>query len=83
MIPNFQQFLEKKLGITVDMVKSNKHSDYISGLRKLDDVESKKFGSIEPTYAPLPTGCGRRKMDIARLMKLDKDASGREKMLKN
>lgn len=69
MIPNFQQFLEKKLGITVDMVKSNKHSDYISGLRKLDDVESKKLlALIEETYATFTQRVADgRKMDIARV----------------
>jgi len=67
------------------MVKSNKHSDYISGLRKLDDVESKKLlALIEETYATFTQRVADgRKMILPELMKLDKDASGREKMLKN
>ena len=68
MIP-ISTIFRKKLGITVDMVKSNKHSDYISGLRKLDDVESKKLlALIEEAYGTFTQRVADgRKMDIARV----------------
>ena len=51
MLPNVQNFLKNKLGITVDVVKSNEHADYYTGMRKLDEVEHKKILlSIEKIY---------------------------------
>lgn len=69
MIPNFQKFLQKKLGITIDIVKSNKHSDYITGFRKLDEVESKKLlALVEDTYSTFTQRVADgRKIDIARV----------------
>lgn len=39
IIPNLQKTLENKLGITVDTVNTNKHSDIGSGLRAVSEVE--------------------------------------------
>ncbi|MDL2308025.1 signal peptide peptidase SppA [Bacteroidales bacterium OttesenSCG-928-C03] len=39
MIPSVQNTLKNKLGITVDVVKTNPHADYFSGMRKMDQVE--------------------------------------------
>jgi protease-4 len=39
MLPNLQKMLENKLGITIDTINTNKHSDYGNGLRKVNDYE--------------------------------------------
>lgn len=67
IIPNFQNFLKEKLGITVDVVKTNAHSDYASGLRSLDEMEIKKFEiMIEDIYSTFTQHVADgRKMDIA------------------
>ena len=52
MIPNVQNFLKNKLGVTVDVVKTNPHADHLSGFRKMDEMEAKKIqASIEDIYA--------------------------------
>lgn len=52
MIPAVQNFLKNKVGITVDQVGSNKHSDFGSLYRTMDDVEREKIqASIEDVYA--------------------------------
>ena len=52
MIPNIQNFLKNKLGVTVDVVKTNPHADHLSGFRKMDEMETKKMQtSIEEIYA--------------------------------
>lgn len=51
MIPSFQNFLKNKLGITIDGVKTNKHSDFGTGFRPMDDTELSKMQiSIEQVY---------------------------------
>lgn len=51
MIPSFQNFLKNKLGITIDGVKSNKHADYGTGLRPMDETELSRLQlSIEQVY---------------------------------
>ena len=52
MLPNVQNFLKDKLGITVDVVKSNAHADSYTGMRKLDAVETAKLqATVEECYA--------------------------------
>ena len=52
MLPNVQNFLKNKLGITVDVVKSNAHADSYTGMRKLDAVETAKLqATVEECYA--------------------------------
>jgi len=67
VIPNVQNFLKNKLGVTVDVVKTNAHSDYATGLRSLDELEIKKFEiMIEDIYATFTQHVADgRKMDIA------------------
>ena len=51
MIPSLQNFLKNKLGVTVDVVTTNQHSDYGTGLRKLNETEIKLFKmQIEDIY---------------------------------
>lgn len=51
MIPSFQNLLKNKLGVTVDVVKTNPHADYFSGLRKMDEVELNVVqASVEEVY---------------------------------
>lgn len=52
IIPNFQQFLNKKLGITVDGVKTNPYADYIPTTRPMSENE-KQFllRDIETIYS--------------------------------
>lgn len=52
MIPSLQNFLKNKLGVTIDGVKSNAHSDYGTGFCALDAEEIAIMQhSIEQTYA--------------------------------
>jgi protease-4 len=52
MIPSLQNFLKNKLGVTVDVVTTNKHSDFATGLRRLDEAEIGIFKmQIEDIYA--------------------------------
>ncbi|MDR3047451.1 MAG: signal peptide peptidase SppA, partial [Bacteroidales bacterium] len=41
LVPNIQKFLKNKLGVTVDVVNTNKHADYMTGFRALDPTEAK------------------------------------------
>lgn len=51
IIPNFQKMLEKKLGITVDTVNTNKYSDVGSGLRPVSERERAYIqASVEKVY---------------------------------
>ncbi|MCB9016594.1 MAG: signal peptide peptidase SppA [Lentimicrobiaceae bacterium] len=51
VIPDFQKFFSSKLGITFDMVKTNKNSDYISVTRPMTSYEEKVMtNSIERIY---------------------------------
>ena len=51
MIPSIQKFLKNKIGITIDRVNSNKHSDFGGIFRPLDDVERDVIqNSIEEIY---------------------------------
>jgi protease-4 len=44
MIPSFQRMLKNKLGITLDVAKSNPHADNITGIgRPMDELEQKKL----------------------------------------
>ncbi len=69
MIPSFQNFLKNKLGITVDAVKTNKHSDYGTGLRALDETETATIqASIEQIYGTFTKRVADgRKMTVARV----------------
>ena len=51
MIPNAQSFFNKKLGITVDVAKTNKHSDLVSIFRPLSGEEKEylQYG-VEEVY---------------------------------
>ena len=52
MIPSLQNFLKNKLGVTVDVVTTNQHSDFSTGFRKLDEAEIKYFKiQIEDIYS--------------------------------
>lgn len=39
MAPSFEKALKNKLGVTIDVVKTNKHADGASGFRALDEEE--------------------------------------------
>ncbi|MDR1180799.1 MAG: signal peptide peptidase SppA [Bacteroidales bacterium] len=52
MIPNMEKLLANKLGITVDRVKTNSHSDAISITRSLDGYERAVLQkTVENTYS--------------------------------
>lgn len=52
MIPSIQNTLKNKLGITIDGVKSNEHSDFLSGYRAMDATEVDVMQqNVEQTYA--------------------------------
>ncbi len=51
VVPNLQKFFKNKLGITVDGVSTNKHSDYISTFRPMDNYEKEMTQfSVESVY---------------------------------
>ena len=51
LIPNLQNMLDKKLGITIDTVNTNKHSDMGTGLRAVSEREYMFIqNSIEKVY---------------------------------
>ena len=51
MIPSVQNFLKNKIGITIDKVSTNQHSDFGSLYRPLDALESERVqASIEEIY---------------------------------
>ncbi|MEG1556388.1 MAG: signal peptide peptidase SppA [Bacteroidales bacterium] len=76
MIPSIQDMLKNKLGITVDVVKTNPHADWMTGLRKLDEVELKTLqASVEEVYETFTHRVAvGRKMDIS---KVDEIGQGR------
>lgn len=52
MMPNIGNFLSHKLGITIDKVTTNAHSDAFTGYRAMDETEYAYIqNSIEQTYA--------------------------------
>ena len=66
MIPSFGRFLSNKLGVTIDGVMTNAHSDALRGYRAMDETESEFMqNSVDDTYA---TFLGRvakgRKMSV-------------------
>ena len=67
MVPNIKNLLNKKLGITVDIVKTNAHSDYMNLYRPLDAFEYAAIQkSIERIYGTFIKRVGDgRKMDVA------------------
>ncbi|WP_317896895.1 signal peptide peptidase SppA [Aurantibacillus circumpalustris] len=51
IIPNLQKMLENKLGITMDTVNTNKHSDMGTGLRRVSETEYTFIqSSVEKVY---------------------------------
>lgn len=51
VIPNLQNFFKNKLGITFDVVKTNKYSDYITTSRSLQPHETKVLtNQVEHVY---------------------------------
>lgn len=51
MIPSVGKFLENKLGITIDRVKTNEHADALSGFRPMDEAERAYMqNSVDETY---------------------------------
>lgn len=51
MIPSIQNTLKNKLGVTIDVVKTNKHSDMLTGFRPMDDAEVAVMQQmVEETY---------------------------------
>ena len=69
MIPSMQRFLKNKLGITIDGVKSNAHSDYGTGLRPMDETELAVMqNSVEQIYGTfLQRVANGRKMSVAQV----------------
>ena len=69
MIPSFQNFLKNKLGVTVDVVKTNQHADYGTGLRPLDETELATLqASIEQIYSTFTKRVADgRKMTVAQV----------------
>jgi protease-4 len=53
VLPSLQRMMKNKLGITLDVAKSNPHADFMTGIgRPLDELEMKKMTSmIEDIYA--------------------------------
>jgi protease-4 len=68
-IPSIKNLLNKKLGITIDVVKTNAHADYMNIYRPLDTYEYATIQkSIERIYATFIKRVGDgRKMDVARV----------------
>lgn len=68
-IPSIKNMLNNKLGITVDVVKTNAHSDYMNIYRPLDQFEYSTIQkSIERIYATFTKRVADgRKMDVARV----------------
>ena len=69
MVPSFQNFLKNKLGITIDAVKTNQHSDYGTGMRALDETELATLQtSIEQIYSTFTKRVADgRKMTVAQV----------------
>jgi protease-4 len=52
LIPSFQNTLTNKLGVTLDVVKTNPHADYFNGMRKMDEMELSKMQiQVEEVYS--------------------------------
>ena len=69
MIPSLQNTLKNKLGITIDGVKTNKHSDYGTGFRPLDETELAVMQkSVEDIYSTFTKRVADgRKMTVAQV----------------
>ena len=67
MIPSFQRALQNKLGITIDGVKTNAHSDFMTGFRAMDDSEIAVMQQmVEETYGLFTKRVANgRKMTVA------------------
>lgn len=52
LLPNIQNFLKNKLGVTTDVAKTNAHSDYATLTKPLDATERARIQAmVEETYA--------------------------------
>jgi len=69
MIPSFQNTLKNKLGVTIDGVKTNKHSDYGTGFRPMDETEMAVMQiSVEDIYSTFTKRVADgRKMTVAQV----------------
>ena len=69
MIPSFQNTLKNKLGVTIDGVKTNKHSDYGTGFRPMDETELMVMQkSVEDIYSTFTKRVADgRKMTVAQV----------------
>lgn len=69
MIPSFQNTLKNKLGVTIDGVKTNKHSDYGTGFRPMDETEMAVMQiSVEDIYCTFTKRVADgRKMTVAQV----------------
>ena len=69
MIPSLQNTLKNKLGVTIDGVKTNKHSDYGTGFRPLDETELAVMQkSVEDIYSTFTKRVADgRKMTVAQV----------------
>ena len=76
MFANLEEFLDNKLGVTVDRVKTGRYSDMPSVTRQLTDVEKQIIQeSVDRIYADFTTKAAQgRKMPVEQLRKF---ASGR------
>ncbi|QMU27792.1 signal peptide peptidase SppA [Adhaeribacter radiodurans] len=76
IIPNFQGFLNDKLGITLDRVKTGKFSDLPTVTRRMTDFEKRIVQrEVEKIYTDFTTKAAKgRDMTLAELQKI---ASGR------
>ena len=61
ILPDMQEFMNDKLGITYDVVKTNENSDFGTVFRPLNDTESKKIMfEIKESLPYVHLPCGRR-----------------------
>lgn len=69
MIPSFQNTLKNKFGVTIDGVKTNKHSDYGTGFRPMDETELMVMQkSVEDIYSTFTKRVADgRKMTVAQV----------------
>ncbi|MDQ3292251.1 MAG: signal peptide peptidase SppA [Bacteroidota bacterium] len=76
VIPNFQGFLNEKMGITLDRVKTGKFSDLPTVTRKMTDFEKRIIQrEVEKIYTDFTTKAAKgRDMPLTELQKI---ASGR------
>jgi protease-4 len=73
IVPSLQRMLKNKLGITLDVAKSNPHADFMSGMgRPLDEFEIKKLTAyIEEFYAVFTKRVADgRKLPIEKVLKI-------------